>query len=231
MATAPPLKAIGSKRGKGACSSCHTEYANRTKPKFCECGYELGGNFVPKAKKKKEKPCPPSVEIWKFENRSFYSVKLTPGDDRNFVLTESDNQSICYQPDCKKARSSVRISGMNFECKHINRPATQPEYAVSFSDEEIINFTPDRKLAAEMSDTQTLTAMGDTVVKVSRKSYAVKSRTSSTSEMGYIHVKEVEENDQKTLKCMANECRKKFARTKQVCSIFFYKNGIVCRGV
>ena len=86
-------KAMGSKRGYGgACSVCHNEYTNRKKPKVCDCGNEIGGSFVEKVE---ITYCPASVEIYKTEQSSFRSVRVTPNDDRSFVYVEKENQ-MCY---------------------------------------------------------------------------------------------------------------------------------------
>ena len=209
-------KSRGRKRGLGVCNGCNEEYTNRKKPKFCKCGYELGGSFVPKVKKP---PCLPSVEIWSFEGKSFLSVKKTPNDDRGFALVEHDKSKICYVKKCMDARSLSSISELQFTCKHLEAPISQPEYRVSFSADEINKFTVDRTMASEMLLLQDAVKKGETVVKVSPKSYAVKVGATPNAEMGFAHVsvtKIKNKNGEDLLQCRNDECCRKLGCTKQV---------------
>ena len=52
----------GSGRGYGQCENCKARYHNRSKPKFCDCGFFLEGKLDRKAKDIKV-GCPPSVTV------------------------------------------------------------------------------------------------------------------------------------------------------------------------
>ena len=58
--------------------------------------------------------------------------------------------------------------------------------------------------------------IGHTVSKVSPKSYAVKAKDLPVATMAFVHVKEVKYGDKRELKCLHDECKKRFGRTKQV---------------
>jgi len=212
---------MASKRGYGACLSCKKEYSNRKKPRYCTCGFEVGGLYEPSSPQEKVTPPPKSVTVFKFESSggSLRSVKLTPNDDRQFVLV-TDADKICYVQDCLQLRAASNVSGRlsEFTCKHIRITPQDPIYQAMFSDEKINLFTPDAEVRKDMKQSQ-ISAFknGPSVVKVSCNSYAVTGPISTTSSLSYVHVKKEfdKTSAQSRLKCMGMECRKKIGRTKQ----------------
>lgn len=59
----------GSRRGTGKCGNklCSKSYTNRWRPKYCECGYYLGGTYEPSSKKAKIEPSPIAVKVFMYE--------------------------------------------------------------------------------------------------------------------------------------------------------------------
>lgn len=168
---------MASKRGYGLCFSCKREYCNKKKPKYCPCGFELGGSYTMQVK---VPPPPESVNVFISEADSLRSVKVTPNDDRQFMLV-SENGRLCYVENCLQLRAACNVSGKltEFTCKHIDIKPEEPLYRLKFSDREFEQFTPDKSIQHNMKLYQ---ASGNlpTVVKLSQKSYAVIGPVSTT---------------------------------------------------
>ena len=99
--------------------------------------------------------------------------------------------------------------------------STAALYMVSFfTNKDIEEFTPDSNKRAEIMDICRAENSDNIplVVKVSSKSYAVRSTTTTSALMDFVHVKVIsyKNGSISKLNCMANECRKKIGRTKQV---------------
>ncbi len=202
----------GNGRGYGHCRSCGREYANRRKPKVCECGFHLGGSFEAKKVEQKSRRNASSVAIYETEDGTLRSVKLTPNDDRQFVFI-SKNSRICFADNCLDVRACREAGDQleEFSCKHLEFEPEAPIYERKFSDAEIEAFTPDSETQQKMKVAQH--QLHPSVVKVSEKRYAVICQASASHTMGYTHV--AVEDD--AIRCRANDCKKKFGRTKQVC--------------
>ena len=161
---------------------------------------------------------PSSVAVYDTSYGTLRSVKLTPKDERQFAFTDQ-NGKICFAKDCLSLRASFANSGKinDFDCKHLKEDVKNPLYAVSFTSIEIDEFTPDRAMREYMKETQSEDL--PSVVKVSKKNYAVIGPISTSNTMRYAHVMECPTGQGTKLKCFFNECRKKYGRTKQVSGI------------
>lgn len=223
---ASPVKLVnyknsGIKRGYGACQKCGANYANRHKPKQCLCGEFLGGWYTPglqSPKKKMQHYLPNSVIVYVNNGGNLRSVKLTNADNRQFALCQTD-ETICFAQSCLDLRTTAKASKQEIRCIHVLKEPVEPMYTVEqFSKIEIEGLTPDTEKQKELFRLQSNSTLGmPSVVKVSSKSYAVISNTTTTSALNYVHVMITFNNDQEIgLKCMASECRKKIGRTKQV---------------
>lgn len=97
-------------RGTSQCPRYQKSYSNAWKPKNCsKCDFEIGGRHVPKAKRVKS-DCPQPVVIVKSPEMNIYSVKLTPWENRIFVMKSTTGDSVCHHKKCKKNRAVHRIS-------------------------------------------------------------------------------------------------------------------------
>ncbi|CAH3029029.1 unnamed protein product, partial [Porites evermanni] len=92
-------------RGKGKCPNCLFGYAHRYKePKSTNCGFYLGGTFIPKNSKKPKMDIPLStsviVGLW-----SIYSCKTSNHGDRCLVIKDcrfDSPSTICLHHLCKQ---------------------------------------------------------------------------------------------------------------------------------
>ena len=136
----------GTKRGYGSCKGCGKQYITRRKPKFCDCGFDLGGSFVKKDSKSIVR-APSSVAVYENSCGTLRSVKLTPKDERQFAFT-NQNDRICFAKNCLSLRASFPNSGKinDFNCKHLQEDIKNSLYAVSFTAVEIKESTPDRAM-------------------------------------------------------------------------------------
>ena len=74
------------KRGSGTCPNCQATYFNRYKPGLCpNCNHEIGGSYVPNAKKPKVIIFP-AVSV----SEKVVSVSTTNHNDGCFVSQERD---------------------------------------------------------------------------------------------------------------------------------------------
>ena len=205
----------GSKRGYGVCKMCFKEYSNRKKPKLCACGNDLGGNFV-------EKPViptfpePSSVCIHNnLEEGKLLSVKITPQGDRRFCYIKGDYH-ICYSTKCLQYRASLVVGGKvsEFHCEHMKAKETEALYAMDkFEIHQVENFTSDSILQKELFCNQYPGI--PTLVKISKKSFAVIGKAVAGSNIYYTHVMVNVNKDGKTeLHCTNPECKGR--TTKQV---------------
>ena len=212
--------AIGSKRGFGACKICFKEYSNRKKPKLCVCGNELGGNFA-------EKPVTPtfpepsSVCIHNnLQDGKLLSVKITPQGDRRFCFIKNDYR-ICYSTKCLQYRASLVVSGKvsELQCEHMKFKETEALYIVDkFESHQIEKFTTDLLLQKELFCNHYPGI--PTLVKISKKAFAVIGKAIAGSNIFYTHVMVNINKDGKTeLHCTNPECKGR--TTKQVYRIFF----------
>ena len=79
-------------RGTSQCPRCAESYSNAWKPKNCKnCNFEIGGNYVPKAKKRKV-ASPQSVLVVDSSQIKIFSVKLNYRESRTFVVKSSENE-------------------------------------------------------------------------------------------------------------------------------------------
>ena len=111
-------------RGKGTCPRCNGFYVNRYKPENCQnCGFELGGNYVPKKKPRLE--VPKSTLVLQSGQLSIYSVNTSTHDDRCIVIVNA-NASIREHRQCKQSRASLvnSMKSANFSCEHLRSTET-----------------------------------------------------------------------------------------------------------
>ena len=67
---------------------------NWKKPNLCSCGFEIGGQSIPKTKTELHNN-PLSVILYENTLGTLKPVKLISNDDRQFVFT-NDSEKICY---------------------------------------------------------------------------------------------------------------------------------------
>ena len=210
--------ASGSKRGYGACKVCYKEYSNRKKPKFCNCGNEIGGSYIEKSTTPKSSE-PYSVCIHNTpQDGKLLSVKITPQGDRRFSYMKGDYH-ICYSTKCLQYRASLVMSGKvsEFQCDHIKSKESEALYIVDkFETTQIEQFTTDTLLQKELYCQQYPGL--PTLVKIGRKAFAVIGKVPTGPNIYYTHVMVNITKDEKTeLQCTNPECKGR--TTKQV--IFF----------
>uniref|UniRef100_A0A7M6DRU3 Uncharacterized protein n=1 Tax=Clytia hemisphaerica TaxID=252671 RepID=A0A7M6DRU3_9CNID len=216
------------KRGYGQCSNCNNSYKNSKKPKYCSCGFELGGSYAKKldtpsskANNKTSTAIPKSVTIYGTpESGTLRSVATSNSHDREFLFI-SGNKVSCHAKKCSRLRATFRASRENFHCQHSSYETTPELYRIfSFSLEEITLFTPDEHRQTEMRNLNETDVNFPICLKLSNNSYAVKALVSTGAPLAYTHVKVTSSKsstgrDVVKLNCMLNSCRKKVGRTKQ----------------
>lgn len=208
------------KRGIVVCPGCLESFSSRWKPETCpNCQTKLGGKHKPQEKKLKltDFKC---VRIHKQNDEvELYSIATSTRDTRVFALHNNvdENENLCYHEKCLRLRGVYAASSKlsQFICDHLKLASecVEPIYRRSFSDDEIASFA-----VAEKSRTQMLSCqdIGEpTVIKVSPKTYAVKSRPTASEPNSYVHVR-VDESQPTNLICLRNECKGKHGTTKQV---------------
>ena len=133
----------GRKRGHGSCKQCKQQYVNWKKPNLCSCGFELGDQSIPKIKTELHNNLL-SVIVYENTLGALKPVKLTSNDDRQFVFT-NDSEKICYAKNCLGIRGSYKTWNLlaKFTCKNIEAKVNSCLYAVNFSNNDIVEATPD----------------------------------------------------------------------------------------
>ena len=190
----------GRKRGHGSCKQCKKQYVNWKKPNLCSCGFEIGGQSIPKTKTELHNN-PLSVILYENTLGTLKPVKLISNDDRQFVFT-NDSEKICYAKNCLDIRGSYKTWNLlaKFTCKSIEAEVNSCLYAVNFSNNGIVEDTPDETVWEKLIVLQN--ELLPTVVKVSSKNYAIIGTANSTSPMRYSQVMVCNSNE---LKFMAGK--------------------------
>ena len=209
--------ATGSKRGLGACKVCFKEYSNRKKPKFCPCGNHLGGSFTEKTVVSTADPS--SVCIYEQPSgEKLLSIRVSPKGDRKFCFIGKDHK-ICYDNRCLQYRTSLVTSGKvsEFKCDHMTIPISTALYRIKYFElDQLAKFTNDLSLQREMSEVQMVDY--PTVIKISKKSYAVIGKINAHS-VKYTHVMlSIHKDGKHELLCTHADCKGKV--TKQVIVLF-----------
>ena len=205
-----------SKRGKGTCSSCQHEYANKYKPEFCQCGFYLGGRYVPSAaatEKAKTVPIPDAVEVI----TNIFSTKTSSRNDRCLTVTEGLNW-ICLHPDCLKNRAafvSAERAEM-FACKHVNLvksgPVSKPLDIWTPTDFDIGNYEAGEIVQREMEKVvKSVNTCSPAVITVCEDRFVVYGSPTASNTIGYCHVRKEGAN----LLCTSKDCKACVARCKK----------------
>ena len=107
-------------RPRCAVSSYHMSSSYAWKPKNRKsCSFEIGGNYVPKARKVKV-DSPQSVLIVDSTQIKIFSVKLNYRDSRTFVAKSGGNNLVCHHKKCKDSQT-IHVpsnSPSSFSCGH-----------------------------------------------------------------------------------------------------------------
>ena len=204
------------KRGKGTCSSCQHEYANKYKPEFCICGSYLGGKYVPStaaAKKAKTVPIPDAVKVI----TNVFSTKTSSRNDRCLIVREGLNW-VCLHPDCLKNRAafvSAERAEM-FACKHVNLaksgPISKPLDIWTPTDFDIGNYEAGEIVQTEMKKVvQSIKTGSPAVITVCEDRFVVYGSPTASNTIGYCHVRKEGAN----LLCASKDCKTCVARCKK----------------
>ncbi len=180
--------------GYGRCQLCKSEFLTRYKRKYCSCGEYLGGSYEKGPNRAKNDSVPKSVKIYEhlLTNGSKHvicSAQTSDRDTRQFIVDGGDRtRRYCYQRQCQKKRATCLISGAVEEltCDHLDAPQVGLIYSGCFTNEDIQNFTPNDNIQEALKKVQE--EGWPTVVKVSKKNYAVKGEASASNPVGYAHV-------------------------------------------
>ena len=201
-------------RGKGTCSKCGAEYANRYKPKFCQCGYFLGGNYEPPAKKAKSLGIVEVVEVLPL----VYSTTSSSRNDRCIVMKTDNRHWVCLHKECLKTRATFVSAGTpeGFECGHVTRvqsgSVSKPLDAWSPASADIDNFTecsPSVRVEIKRI-VSSLRPNQPAVICVCENKYLVFGPPSATNTIGYCHVTKAESK----LFCASKDCTSSVAKCK-----------------
>ncbi|KXJ09785.1 HMG domain-containing protein 3 [Exaiptasia diaphana] len=214
------LSSTYTRRGKGSCPKCGTDYPCRYKPEKCsKCDFHLGGSFQPKKPKRAKACCPDVVEV---VSQSIYSVKTSSKDDRCFVVKEGKDV-ICLHNDCKMLRSSRLASGQleKFICKHvelINSTALDPPEVYFLSKSSIDTYSGGESAKSMLMELlKSVPEKQPSIVRASEKSLVVMGQPSATNPIGYCHVGiESNESEQFQMKCKSKGCRQFVSKSKQM---------------
>lgn len=199
-----------SKRGKGTCTMCRQQYANKYKPEYCPCGAFLGGQYVPQ--KKKKMSAPEAVEII----RNVFSAKTSSRNDRCLVVREGE-EWICLHGNCLKDRATFVSAGNaeGFACKHINLLKTgtvaKPVDVWTPATLEIDSYDGGPTVQTRLKDVvQGLSPTQPAVITVCENRFVVYGPPTATNTMGYCHIRKEEAN----LLCTSKDCKACVARCK-----------------
>lgn len=213
-----------SRRGKGHCASCGTEFHNRYKPEKCvKCGYGIGGTYVPSAasiQKKARESVPDAVMLFSTTDTSLFSVKTSKRNDRCFIVKES-NDLLCCHPTCKDSRAVYMISNRpaEYACAHTDLcdNATSPISSSHLCPANMEAYADKGQIECI---NQLLEAEGHGnfqqhphVFQVSERKFCVLGPASSSNTLGYCHVQHLSDG---SFSCSGKNCRGSFTgRMKQ----------------
>ena len=105
----PQLSSKGCRRGQGHCKKCGAQFSNRSKPQYCQCGFELGGSYIGGGSCKTP-AAPQKVNVYENDTGVLYSIRVTAVDYQNFLL-ENNYDKICYVKDCLELRKVTVMQG------------------------------------------------------------------------------------------------------------------------
>lgn len=204
-------------RGKGACPQCSLPYANRYKPDFCSCGFQLGGSFEPKTKKRKINEG--NTEVVEVLPR-VYSTKSSTRNDRCIVTKTTDNLWICLHKDCLKMRATFVLANnpKAFNCDHValveRGPVSEPQDTWTPTEANITSFTEcSETVKADIKRVvDSLKPDQPIVISVCENKYLVFGHPSATNTIGYCHVTKADGK----LFCASKDCKSSVAKCKHV---------------
>ena len=205
------------KRCSGTCPNCQATYFNRYKPRlYPNCNHEIGGSYVPKAKKPKVIVLP-AVSV----SENVVSVSTTNRNDRCFVSRERDGKWMCFNESCKQRRAIICNSGctVQFRCDHIDKAVdhlSEPQEKHEIDAEKLsINPCLDSVREEISHDLYDLAATFGTapVIQIPGGVFAVYAAATAGNPLGFCHVKC--NPDCTSVTCCGKNCRGIVSKAKQ----------------
>ena len=204
-------------RGTSQCPRCAESYSNAWKPKNCKnCNFEIGGNYVPKAKKRKV-AAPQSVLVVDSSQIKIFSVKLNYRESRTFVVKSGENELVCHHKKCKDRRAVHMASNLtsSFSCGHTEavNSSLQPPSAKNLTPDDVAAYKCDGPTREQL--TKHLNPLEDFrhIVQVSDDCYAVYTGPSTSNPTGYCHC---ERQPEGYWSCCGSTCNRKTGASKQL---------------